>query len=58
MLFNQYAVILTNPQKHPHVKEAAARKVADWLVSTDGQKTIADYKLNGEPLFFPNASAS
>ena len=58
VLFNQYAVILTNPQKHPHVKEAAARKVADWLVSTDGQKTIADYKLNGEPLFFPNASAS
>ncbi len=56
VLFNQYAVILTNPQKHPHVKQAAARKVADWLVSSDGQKTIADYKLNGEPLFFPNAA--
>jgi tungstate transport system substrate-binding protein len=56
VLFNQYAVILTNPQKHPHVKQAAAGKVADWLVSTDGQKTIADYKLNGEPLFFPNSA--
>ena len=56
ILFNQYAVILTNPQKHPHVKQAEARKVADWLVSPDGQKTIADYKLNGESLFFPNAA--
>lgn len=56
ILFNQYAVILTNPQKHPHVKQAAAKKVADWLVSPEGQKTIADYKLSGQPLFFPNAS--
>jgi tungstate transport system substrate-binding protein len=56
ILFNQYAVILTNPQKHPHVKQAEARKVADWLVSPDGQKTIANYKLNGESLFFPNAA--
>ena len=55
VLFNQYAVILTNPQKHPHVKQGAARKVAEWLISGDGQKTIADFKLNGEPLFFPNA---
>ena len=55
MLFNQYAVMLINPQKHPHVKQAPAKKVADWLVSADGQKTIAGYKLNGEQLFFPNA---
>ena len=55
MLFNQYAVMLTSPQKHPHVKQAPAKKVADWLVSPDGQKTIAEYKLNGESLFFPNA---
>jgi tungstate transport system substrate-binding protein len=57
VLFNQYAVILVNPQKHPHVKQTAAGKVADWLLSADGQQTIADYKLNGEPLFFPNAAA-
>ena len=57
VLFNQYAVILTDPQKHPHVKEAPARKVADWLVSSDGQKVIAAYKLNGEPLFFANATS-
>ena len=55
VLFNQYAVMLINPQKHPHVKQAPAKKVADWLVSADGQKTIAGYKLNGEQLFFPNA---
>jgi len=57
VLFNQYAVILTNPQKHPHVKQVAAKKVADWLVSDAGQKTIASYKLNGRPLFFPNAGS-
>lgn len=57
VLFNQYAVILTNPQKHPHVKQAAAKRVADWLISPDGQKTVGDYKLNGEPLFFPNAGS-
>ncbi len=56
VLFNQYAVILTNPLKHPHVKQAASRKVADWLVSDAGQKTIADYQLGGESLFFPNAA--
>ena len=55
VLFNQYAVMLTNPRKHPHVKNAAAKKVADWLVSAEGQKAIADYELNGERLFFPNA---
>jgi tungstate transport system substrate-binding protein len=55
VLFNQYAVILTNPARHPHVKQAAAGKVADWLVSADGQQAIAGYKLDGEPLFFPSA---
>lgn len=58
VLFNQYAVMLISPRKHPHVKQAPAKKVADWLISPEGQKTIADYKLNGEPLFFPNAGAS
>jgi len=56
-LFNQYAVILVNPQKHPHVKRLPARQVADWLVSPQGQDAIAGYRLNGEPLFFPNAMA-
>jgi len=54
-LFNQYGVILVNPAKHPHVKKDDGQKFIDWLVSPLGQKTIADYKVGGEQLFFPNA---
>jgi tungstate transport system substrate-binding protein len=54
-LFNQYGVMLVNPAKHPHVKEAEGRAFIDWLVSPEGQKAIAGYRINGEPLFFPNA---
>ena len=54
-LFNQYGVILVNPKKHPHVKTAAGQKFIDWLVSAEGQGTIAAYKIGGEQLFFPNA---
>jgi tungstate transport system substrate-binding protein len=55
-LFNQYGVMLVNPAKHTHVKAALGREFIDWLVSADGQKTIADYKINGQQLFFPNAT--
>jgi tungstate transport system substrate-binding protein len=54
-LFNQYGVILVNPAKHPHVKVADGQKFIDWVVSEAGQKAIADYKIGGEQLFFPNA---
>ena len=54
-LFNQYGVILVNPRKHPHVKAAAGQRFIDWLVSAEGQSTIAAYKIGGEQLFFPNA---
>ena len=54
-LFNQYGVMLVNPEKHPHVKQDPGRRFIEWLISPAGQKTIADYKINGEPLFFPNA---
>ncbi|MDO8789289.1 MAG: extracellular solute-binding protein [Sulfuritalea sp.] len=54
-LFNQYGVILVNPAKHPHVKQADGQKFIDWVVSADGQKAIADYRIGGEQLFFPNA---
>ena len=54
-LFNQYGVILVSPEKHKHVKKAEGQAFIDWLVSGEGQKAIADYKLNGQPLFFPNA---
>jgi tungstate transport system substrate-binding protein len=55
-LFNQYGVMLVNPARHPNVKREAGQAFVDWLVSPAGQKAIADYKLNGEQLFFPNAS--
>jgi len=55
-LFNQYGVIVVNPAKHPHVKHQLAQAFADWLVSPAGQGAIAAYRINGEQLFFPNAS--
>jgi tungstate transport system substrate-binding protein len=54
-LFNQYGVILVNPEKHPHVKKEMGQQFIDWVVSPEGQKAIADYKIGGEQLFFPNA---
>jgi tungstate transport system substrate-binding protein len=54
-LFNQYAAILVNPDKHPNVQKEPGQAFIDWLVSPDGQKAIADYKINGEQLYFPNA---
>ena len=56
-LFNQYGVMLVNPEKHKHVKKALGQAFIDWLVSPEGQKTIADYKINGLQLFFPNANS-
>jgi tungstate transport system substrate-binding protein len=54
-LFNQYGVIVVNPAKHPHVKVQLAQAFADWVLSPEGQATIASYKINREQLFFPNA---
>lgn len=54
-LFNQYGVMLVNPEKHPNVKKDPGQQFIDWLVSTEGQKAIAKYKINGEQLFYPNA---
>jgi len=57
-LFNQYGVMLVNPEKHPSVKKDLGQQLIDWLVSAEGHKAIADYKINGEQLFYPNASDS
>jgi tungstate transport system substrate-binding protein len=56
-LFNQYGIILVNPEKHKHVKKAEGQAFIDWLISPDGQKAIADYKVGGQQLFFPNANS-
>ena len=55
-MFNQYGVMLVNPQKHPNVKKEYGQQFIDWLVSPEGQKAIANYKINGEQLFYPNAN--
>ena len=54
-MFNPYGVILVNPAKHAHVKQAEGRAFMDWLVSAEGQAAIASYKVGGEQLFFPDA---
>lgn len=54
-LFNQYGVILVNPEKHPHVNVEHGQAFIDWLLSDDGQKAIASYEVDNQQLFFPNA---
>ena len=54
-LFNQYGVMLVNPERHPSVKKELGQKFIDWLVSPRGQAVIASYRIDGEQLFFPNA---
>ena len=54
-LFNQYGVMLVNPARHPHVKQAMGQAFVDWVISPEGQQVIAEYKIGGEQLFFPNA---
>jgi tungstate transport system substrate-binding protein len=55
-LFNQYGVMLVNPQKHPNVKKEWGQAFVDWLISPAGQQAIAGYKINGRQLFFPDAN--
>ena len=54
-LFNQYGVMLVNPARHPSVKREMGQAFIDWLLSAAGQWAIAEYKIGGEQLFFPNA---
>ena len=54
-LFNQYGVILVNSKKHPHVKAEDGQKFIDWLVSPAGQESIAQFEIDGQQLFYPNA---
>ncbi|HEY3659185.1 MAG TPA: substrate-binding domain-containing protein [Steroidobacteraceae bacterium] len=55
-LFNQYGVMLVNPDKHPNVKKELGQRFIDYLISPDGQNDIANYKIDGEQLFYPNAN--
>jgi tungstate transport system substrate-binding protein len=53
-LFNQYGIMLVNPAKHAHVKKELGRAFIEWITSPEGQSAIANYKIEGQPLFFPN----
>ena len=55
-LFNQYGVILVNPQKHPNVKKELGQQFIDWVTGPEGQQAIGAYKIEGQQLFFPNAA--
>ena len=55
-LFNQYGVILVNPARHPHVKSADGQAFVDWLLSSEGQQAIADFRIDGRQVFFPNGT--
>lgn len=55
-LFNPYGVILVNPKLHPYVKAEEGNRFIDWLTSELGQAAIADFRIDGQQLFFPNAN--
>lgn len=55
-LFNQYGIMLVNPEKHPHVKKELGQAFIDWIVSDEGQNAIGSFQIGGQPLFFPNAA--
>jgi len=54
-LFNQYSLMLVNPEKHPHVKKRLALLFMDWMTSAEGQRAIAAFQMAGQTLFYPNA---
>ena len=54
-LFNQYGIILVNPEKHKHVKAKEGQQFIDWLLGAEGQNAVRSFKLDGQQLFFPNA---
>jgi tungstate transport system substrate-binding protein len=56
-LFNQYGAIPVSAERHPHVKAAEGRRFVEWIVSPAGQRSIAEFRLQGEAVFFPNAAA-
>jgi tungstate transport system substrate-binding protein len=55
-LFNQYGIILVNPEKHPHVKTELGQTFIDWVLSDEGQEAIGAFQINGQQAFFPNAT--
>ncbi len=57
-MFNPYGVIVVNPQRHAGLNTQGAMAFANWITSPEGQKAIADFKINGVQMFFPTARQS
>jgi tungstate transport system substrate-binding protein len=55
-LFNQYGIMLVNPEKHPTVKKELGQSFIDWIISAEGQNAIRGYRIQDQQLFFPNAA--
>lgn len=55
-LHNPYAVIVVNPERHPHVHASEAQTFVDWLISPRGQAAIDAFRLEGQQLFFPDVA--
>ncbi len=56
-MFNQYGVMLVNPVKHPNVKKALGQAFIEFLISPEGQQAIANYRIDGRQVFYPDANA-
>lgn len=54
-LFNQYGIILVNPERHDNVRSTDGQALIQWLLGKDGQAAIAGFRVAGKQLFFPNA---
>jgi tungstate transport system substrate-binding protein len=52
-LINYYSAMQVNPAKFPSVKKELSAQMIDWICSSEGQKRIGDYKVNGNRLFNP-----
>ena len=57
-MFNPYGVIAVNPRKHPGINSQGATAFVNWITSPEGQKVVADFKINGVQMFFPIARLS
>lgn len=56
-MFNPYGIIAVNPARHPHANVDGAMKLIRWITSDAGQQRIAAFRVDGQQLFFPSASA-
>ncbi|MGV3655741.1 MAG: substrate-binding domain-containing protein [Noviherbaspirillum sp.] len=54
-MFNPYGIIAVNPERHPGINYKGAMQLVEWITSDEGQKKIADFKVDGQQLFFPSA---